>query len=138
MKRKGLVQGILIAMAAFLIAALTVLMVYNYLSRTKLPPATEQVVNGDKKAVSFKLGQLIDYCWEKNNYGQNNLDDDCFLVTINSSENVSLSDIKNQISYENVKANFKGIDLPANEPLKLKVIYHGKEGFIEIKGFLGI
>ncbi len=129
-----MVQGFVIAMAAFVIAALTIFLVFRYFSMTRYPLDSEQVVQGSDKEVAFQLAKLIDYCWEENNYGAGNLEQDCFLVTINSEKNLSATSIKSQISYPQIK--IKSLNFTGGESVKAKIIYHPENGTIEIKGFM--
>lgn len=121
------------ALAAVLIIAL---IAREYTGRITHPSPEKVYINGSKDKVVSSLAGEVDKCWEKYDYGAEDIQrDDCILIKVKSSESISNKTLKDHLSYDSLKRNFKSVNIPKNEKIMIKITYKGDKGIIEVREF---
>jgi len=116
--------GKLLSHVLFLLIAIIALIVY--FSFVGFRAECKEDLTGSKYSILSNLKNCAELCWSKNDFGQGIFSEDCFLIKINSSQEIKREEIEKFFeSY--VKIYFESIENNKNYQIKVRYNSTGKE-----------
>lgn len=117
--------GKLISYVLFLIVAIVALIVY-FSFVGQFSRECKEAITGSKYSVLMNLKNCVELCWSRNDFGQEIFSEDCFLVKVNSVEEIKKEEME-KFFEDYVKIYFNSIESGKINQLKIRYNSTGKE-----------
>jgi hypothetical protein len=117
--------GKILTYVLFILIPIVALIVYFSILNQFFTECKEEIA-GSKLFVLGSLEKCVSLCWSKHNFGQDIFSDDCFIVSVKSSNMIKRSDMEN--FFESMTKIYFDV-LEPDKTYKIKIRYNstGKE-----------
>jgi hypothetical protein len=117
--------GKMLTYMIFILIPIVAMIVYISISSQFVSECKSEIV-GSKISVIGSLRSCVKSCWSKHNFGQDIFSDDCFLVTVNSSNTLTRKEMESFFG-DMTKVYFDSIEPGSIYKIKIRYNSTGKE-----------
>ena len=133
---EGTISGAVIVLGALAMTVVIILVAWNLTGKMRYPSPDKRYLNGTEEQVGSFIARHMNKCWEEHNYGTSPAkEEDCILLKVRSSRNLTSDDIKKHLGYTALKERLNFTWIPADFNASLKIVYRGRKGKVEVRKF---
>lgn len=127
--------GRLLTSMIFIVVAIAAIIIYLTISWQSIPKECKTTIWGNGLSVLGGVKTCIENCWSKHNFGSDIYNDDCYVVSINSTSTLNKDSIEKILDKPKVKVYFNS--LTKNVEYQIKVRYNSTGKEISLTSFEG-
>jgi hypothetical protein len=120
--------GKLLTSLLFIVVAIAAIIVYISISWQSFPKECKTLLVGNSYSVLGSLKACVDNCWSKHDFGGDVYSDDCYVVSINSTNTLSRDRMEGYLNKPaNTKVYFESLEKNVEHKIKIRYNSTGKE-----------
>jgi len=112
----------------FIVVAIVGILIYILISWQSFSKECRTNLAGNINSILGNLNTCVNNCWSKHNFGEDIYSDDCYIVSINSTSNLSKETIEKFFSKSaSTKVYFDSLEKDIKHNIKIRYNSTGKE-----------
>jgi hypothetical protein len=128
--------GRMLTSLIFIIVPIVAIIVYISISWQSFPKECKTILGGNSFSVLGNLKVCVDNCWSKHDFGKDLYSDDCYVISINSTDSLDKDKMEKFLGKpSNTKVYFEFLEKNVEHKVKIRYNSTGKEislGLFEI------